>query len=245
MIAFRLAWMAVLVASCARHAGQRGVAGAGEGLREESERTRAETGQYPSELLGSRAARGALGEVTSPEQSARLQDLSGALARTAVENALGAGVEGGSIPPGSLIEATTSQAASAFEQQLVRALTGDLGPTEGDGPLGLALAGTTQRLSGAATRGLVQELFPECAPGEPGCLDRRANELGHRAAAGFMRGVREGVPWMLLAGVFLAGVITVLLVGVTVHLLRGRGADEGGAPRAARRHLSGSGDVRA
>jgi hypothetical protein len=231
-LAVALAMSGVLGGGCAHQAGKQATAGAVAGLQQQSERVKAETGQYIFETIGSRATHGALEVLTSPEQVQRLQDMTGQMANAAVERAFEAALtpaEGGH--GGSPIETASAAIARSIERELTRALAADLGPG-GEGPLGQALAGTTTRMSGSAAQGVLAALFPECGAGEAHCIDRRVAELAQETAAGAVRGLTRSVAWLLVAGSFVAGVIATLLLVVTFRLFRrGGGGTEARAPQ--------------
>jgi hypothetical protein len=219
-------------AGCAHQAGERATAGAVQGLQQQSEQQKAETGQYFAEALGSRATSGAIEQATSPESLAKLEQMTGQLASAAVQQALAAATEGGANSP---ITAASTQAATAFEQALVRALSDDLG-AHGEGPLGSALADVSERISRASARGIAETLSPGCDLGDAGCLDRRVSELARASASGFVSGLGRVIPWLLAAVMFVAGVLVTLLVLATLSLLRrSGGGTEAGAPRGPRR----------
>jgi hypothetical protein len=226
VLAVALATSGAIAGGCAHHAGKQATAGALTGLQQQTQQYKAETGQYMAETIGGRATQGGLNVLTSPEQVQRLQELTGEIATTAVQRALDAALTPAEGEHGeSPIEVASGQVARAIERELTRALAADLGKG-GEGPLGQALAGTTARMSGSATQGVLAAFFPECSPGESHCLDRRFAELAKETAAGAVRGFSRGIAWLLVAGSFVAGVIATLLLIVTIRLFRGGGRTE-------------------
>jgi hypothetical protein len=217
---------------CAHQAGANATAGALQGLQQQSEQQKAETGQYIVETLGDRTTKGVIARATSPESMAMLEQAAGQLSAAAVQQALATATEGGADSP---IGVASTQAATAFEQALVRALSDDLG-AHGDGPLGSAMADVSERIARASARGIAETLSPGCDLGDAGCLDRRVSELARASASGFVSGLGRVIPWLLAAVMFVAGVLVTLLVLATLSLLRrSGGGTEAGARRGPRR----------
>jgi hypothetical protein len=221
-------------AGCAAHAGSKAASGALQGVQEQSQAFKQETGNYMAQVIAQRTMRGALDEIQRPEQFQWLMNAAAMTASTTVNRVLAdATAEGGPLSP-SRMATLSSDVAQTVEQQLARTLARDLGPG-GEGPLGRALAATSGQMSGAVARGMVGTLLPGCTPGDADCIDRRIAQLGQGVGAGLARGALQGMSWLLVAVAFLGGVITTVLLDVTWHLLRRRSDPTAGAPRAPRR----------
>ncbi len=159
---------------------------------------------------------GGLQQLTTPEQLAQLQLIAERLARGVLSGAVrpaqfcAADRTTGAGPVGPFSE----QVARAFAHELSAELTRQLGAS-GDGPLGQALAATSERMAAAALRGAADEplLFSECrGPDRPSCLERRVREMSRAAGTGFSRGILQPANvWPMLAA-FLLGVLVTLLV---------------------------------
>jgi hypothetical protein len=179
--------IAVGALGCAHEAGKGATTGAIESL---SQKSMAETGERPAELIAGRAVEGALTHLNDPRELAMLR---------------------------RVVEQATTQAGQSLTTAAVEALAINLGRMEA-GSLGGSVTGLTERAGAAGARGAMRVVMPACdAEGDPGCLDRRVMELSRQAGAGFVAGVRGELSVMALVVPFLIGVGCAALVVLVVQ----------------------------
>jgi hypothetical protein len=125
------------------------------------------------------------------------------------------------------IDEVMASAADGFRGALSDGITGDLG-AEADGPLAQSIVALAERSAARATHGAMTTMLAGCDPQNPTCLDRRVTELSTRAAAAFVDGVKQSLRNVVIVTAFLAGAMTVLILGALWRLAR-RSRDPGGS----------------
>jgi hypothetical protein len=167
--------LAVVGSGCAQHIGKQAAAGAVAEMRRESA---ANPDNPQVQKVAGKAVEGAVTELDSPAEIARIDHLVSQAATTAADAAV----------------------ARATEKLLAQ-----LGE-EGDGPLAVSFARTGERVSAAALGSVGSELLalaPECAGPDPlACIEKRLQQTARTTAASFSAGVRETLGWQLLLVAF-------------------------------------------
>jgi hypothetical protein len=181
-----LVWGLAMALGCAHQAAKGATSGAIESMTEKSQ---AETGERPAELIAGRAVEGALAHLNYPQQIAML--------RQAVAQA-------------------SLQAGQSLTTGVAQELNAELG-SAGAGPLGTSITAVTDQAAAAGARGVLRILAPACTGEDSTCVDRRIADLSRQAGTGFMAGVRKQleVPALLLA--FLAGAGCAVAVTLVVR----------------------------
>jgi hypothetical protein len=160
---------------CARHIGKQAAAGA---VAEMQRQSTANPGNPQVQKAAAKAVEGALTELDSPEEVARIEHL---------------------------VSQAASAAADVAVAKATEKLLAQLGE-EGDGPLAVSFARTGERVSAAAVGSVGSELLalaPECAGPDPlACIEKRLQQTARATAASFSAGVRETLGWQLLLVAF-------------------------------------------
>jgi hypothetical protein len=172
--------VAAVVPACAERMGKKAAAGAISELKQQRA-TAEEQGKVPSREAGARVVEGAVSALDAPEQ------------REAIERMVAEAVS----------VATTTAIENATQQ-----LIAQLGP-DGQGPLGVTLSRTGERISASVVGSVGSELaalLPECTgPDRMECIQRRLQETAHSTAASFTSGVKDSIGWQILLVVFAMG----------------------------------------
>ncbi len=176
-------WWCLTLLSCAHRAGSQAAEGAISELAAQA-KSQAAPGERPVETMAGAATDGVIRHLGSPEQLATLE---------------------------RVISVTAARAADEARERLVKGLLEDLGP-DGEGPLGRALVATTAKAATHAADGMMARVVPDCQPGDTECLDRRIEELSHRAGSGFMRGLKGPLDGAIVAISFLTGALVATLL---------------------------------
>jgi hypothetical protein len=182
-------FMTVNAGACAHFAAKNATTGALESL---SEKSVAETGERPAELIAGRAVEGALSHLNDPEQIALLR---------------------------RVVEQASTQAGQSLTTAAVQELATRLGAVDA-GPLVARITALTEQAGAAGARGMVRVLAPGCGADDRACLDRRVLDLSRQAGAGFMAGVRSEVRLAALVLAFLVGVVCAVAVVLALQALR-------------------------
>jgi hypothetical protein len=170
--------------ACAHHIGKAAAAGAVQELKRKS----AENPEGPPmRIAAANAVDGAVAELDTPEQRARIQRLIAESVSTAVNTAM---------------------------QKATQQVVAQLGP-DGQGPLAVSLSRTGERISANAVGSVGSELaglVPECTgPDQLGCIERRLQQTARTTAASFTTGIKDSIGWHLLLIAFaLGGVVGVI-----------------------------------
>jgi hypothetical protein len=154
----------------------------------ERAKPRAEPGELPIETTAGVVVGAILNHLQKPENLAKLQ---------------------------VIVKSASGEAADEVHDKLVQDLVRDLG---GEGELGRMISATASQAANSAADGALRRLLPDCEANDARCLDRRVEELSHRAGSGLMRGLRESVKMVALLIAFLMGALVATLIGVLVRL---------------------------
>src|SRR4029079_9958613 len=107
-----------------------------------------------------------------------------------------------------LISETVAVATATAVDESTRHWIAACGP-DGQGPLAVSLARTSERVSAAGTDGIGDELaglMPGCTgPDRTECIQRRLQETARSTAASFTSGVKDSIGWRLLLLMFMLG----------------------------------------
>ena len=125
------------------------------------------------------------------------------------------------------IDEIMTNAVDGFRDAVTEGLAEDLGP-DAQGPLAQSIVALAERSAARATHGAMTTMLAGCDPQNPTCLDRRVADLSNRAAVAFVDGVKQSLRSVALAIAFLAGAVTVLVLGGFWRLLR-RTSDSSGS----------------
>jgi hypothetical protein len=174
-----LAGLVAIAPACAAHVGKGAAEGVVAELRTNSSN---DPSQQISRVIAARAVEGAVRELDSPDEAARIDHLVSQAASTAADAAV----------------------AKATEK-----LMAQLG-AQGEGPLAVSFARTGERVgervTAAALGSVGSELLalaPECAGPDPlACIEKRLQQTARTTAASFSAGVRETLGWQLLLVAF-------------------------------------------
>jgi hypothetical protein len=167
--------LAAIDAGCAERMGKRAAAGAVAEMRAQS---KANPNEPQVQKTAAKAVEGAVTELASPAEVARIEHM---------------------------VSEAASAAATTAVADATRQLMLELG-ADGEGPLAVSFARTGERVSAAAVGSLSSELLalaPECAGPDPlDCLEKRLQQTARATAASFSAGVRETLGWQLLLVAF-------------------------------------------
>lgn len=167
----------------------------------------------PAQVVGRRAARGALQHVqdaTAGEQMAR-EVVSGALDEATKPENL--------ERVQSLVNEAAAQATDQIVDSMVQGLSRSLGD-RGDGELARSLSATAEQLGASTMRGMRSEvgLFEDCSgPTREECIDRRLTSVSKAMTMGVREGLRGALSIPLFVLAFLLG------IGVAMLITAGRG----------------------
>jgi hypothetical protein len=160
---------------CAQHIGKQAAAGA---VAEMQRQAAARPGNPEVQKAAGKAVEGALTELASAEEIARID---------------------------RVVSQAAATAAGAAVARAAEKLMAQLGE-EGNGPLAVSFARTGERVSAAAVGSVGSELLalaPECAGPDPlACIEKRLQQTARTTAASFTAGVRETLGWQLLLVAF-------------------------------------------
>ena len=174
-----VAGLAALQPGCAQRIGQKAAAGAVSELKQHA--TEQDPDKQPAHIAGERAVEGAVSALDAPEQREAIQ---------------------------RLVAEAVSVATRTAVENATQALIAQLGP-DGQGPLGVSLSHTGERVSASAVGGLGSELatlLPECTgPDRMDCINKRLQETARSTAASFTAGVKDSIGWHLLLIMFALG----------------------------------------
>jgi hypothetical protein len=167
--------LAVLGSACAQHIGKQAAAGA---VSEMQRQSAANPDNPQVQKVAAKAVEGAVTELDSPAEVARIDHL---------------------------VSQAASTAANAAVAKATEKLMAQLGE-QGEGPLAVSFARTGQRVSAAAVGSVGSELLalaPECAGPDPlACIEKRLQQTARTTAASFSAGVRETLGWQFLLVAF-------------------------------------------
>jgi len=170
-----LGMLAVIGSGCAERIGKKAAAGA---VAEMQRQAKASPDKPQMQSAGAKAVEGAVTELASPVEVARIEHM---------------------------VSEAASAAATTAVADATRQLMLELG-ANGEGPLAVSFARTGERVSAAAVGSLGSELIalaPECAGPDPlGCVEKRLQQTARATAASFSAGVRETLGWQLLLVAF-------------------------------------------
>ena len=174
-----IAALAGVDAGCASYIGKQASKGAVAELQKEAQ---ANPDKPQMQSAGAKAVEGALTELDSPKEVARIEHM---------------------------VSEAASAAATAAVADATRQLMLELG-ADGEGPLAVSFTRTGQRVSSAAVGSAVGSvgsellaLAPECAGPDPlACIEKRLQQTARATAASFSEGVRQTLGWQLLLVAF-------------------------------------------
>jgi len=218
-------WLSLLVlcllpAACAHEMGENAMRGATQGLRQEA----AELGRPnapPTSVAAANVVWGSLYALNEdPRGVAALNALTQKLTAEAVRTALATATAGTGMGEGSPVEVISEQVVRTVQAQLLDALGG-----RGNGPLAQTLTATSTEMAAAAARSAAGNLLPGCDPRQsPGCVERQVAELAQTTGAGVIRGIKQEIRWVAVAGIFLAGLVSAFLLMLAWQLATTRRA---------------------
>jgi hypothetical protein len=176
-----VALVAAVAPACAERIGKNAAAGAVTELQRQRAAADQDPNKQMARVAGQRGVEGAVAALDAPEQREAIQ---------------------------RLISQTVAVATATAVQEATRHMIDALGP-DGQGPLAVSLARTSERISAAGTDGIGDELaglMPECTgPDRTDCIERRLQATARSTAASFTSGVKDTIGWQLLLLMFMLG----------------------------------------